>query len=736
MPAAIGIDLGTTNSVAAIKLAETEVITADDNTPPERKLTRSIVSIYNNELVVGETAYNQFRSNPANVIFSIKRLMGRGINDPAVQQHIQNVPYKVTQFTQGTENALSVWINEQEFLPEDISAEILKKVVRNSQEYLRKNHIGNDTINQAVVTVPAYFNDSQRSATRRACQKAGLTLLELLPEPTAAAISYGFKPNSSEFKTILVYDFGGGTFDASVIQATGSMFIELGKAGDLWLGGDDIDHKITQFVKSKVTEQEGLDDFDQQMNKMPHYQKLKFISDLKNAIERAKIALSSKDEVVISPATPLLDDNGFDIPIEVKIRRSELEAMIKPYVDRTIQICHQALSLSEFFPSDIDVVLMVGGSSQIPYVQQSVREAFGNKVVIHPRPMYAVAEGAAIVAAGLVDKTTTVSRDYCIELESDPRYKVISKGEQLPCQKIETFKTVADDQRLIHLKFFSPDLVRDQLDSGEAQHHDEPIGEMWLGLDKPYPKGTEIVVTFELNDKNENLSATAWLKNDPSIRVSSSFTQGRANEKIYRELSQSIDEINAEISLTKYGLSEIQKEACEVIFLANQIEINNIENQDILVRATEKLEDFKFNNSPAKIKMDSIENKCDNLLKLYDFLLDEDQKLRIQNIKASVQKSIQTKNLSTEKIEDDYNKEMNLLPKLVKGLEIIREGAISSSSTELSTRFIKLLELMRQGNFEEADVIYRQSIDESIGIIEQNNEEIKIKGGVDKSKVQ
>nr|WP_082065428.1 Hsp70 family protein [Aliterella atlantica] len=431
MGKAIGIDLGTTNSVAAFKLERVEVVTADDNTPPDRKLTRSVVAHDQSNIVVGEKAYNNLLHDPENTIISIKRLMGRGFSDPAVQKQQSHYAYKIIKPESGTDNSLAVLLGGKEYQPEDISAEILKKVVQNAKCHLQKQGKAGEAIDQAVITIPAYFNDKQRHATRTAALKAGLTPLELLAEPTAAAISYSYSPDDEDAKTILVYDFGGGTFDACLVTAVGSSFIESGKAGDLWLGGDDIDSQLIKFVKEQVAKQEGISDIDSLIDKMPHYQKVRFNGELKIAVERAKIDLSSASVATIAPSTPLLDELGIAVPVEVEISRQHFEPMIAPLVERSIKICHEALHLSEHTPNDVDVVLLLGGSSQIPYVQKKVREAFGkDKVVVHPRPMYAVAEGAAIVAAGLTDKATTVARDYYIKLESDEqRYKIIDKRD-------------------------------------------------------------------------------------------------------------------------------------------------------------------------------------------------------------------------------------------------------------------------------------------------------------------
>ncbi|GAB4277366.1 MAG: hypothetical protein Fur0025_03240 [Oscillatoriaceae cyanobacterium] len=270
----VGIDLGTTNSVAAFKWSDkVAVVTTEENAGLRDALTRSVVALDEGKLVVGDKAYNQLRQKPENVVISIKRLMGRGFNDPAVQQQLSRFGYKISQSTQGTDNSLSVWLDGREYQPEDISAEILKKVAENAQIYQEKSG-KKIKITHAVVTIPAYFNDKQRYATQNAVTRAGLGLVELLPEPTAAAISYGFKPDSEDVKTILVYDFGGGTFDSSLITVSGNQFIESGKAGDLWLGGDDIDHKLFELVKAKVAAEEGIANIDGLIAKMPHYHPL------------------------------------------------------------------------------------------------------------------------------------------------------------------------------------------------------------------------------------------------------------------------------------------------------------------------------------------------------------------------------------------------------------------------------------------------------------------------------
>ncbi|MFQ4144143.1 Hsp70 family protein [Chlorogloeopsis sp. ULAP02] len=707
MGKAIGIDLGTTNSVAAFKLVNVEVVTNDENTPPDRKLTRSVVAYEQGNFLVGDKAYNQLRGDPENVIISIKRLIGRGFSESAVQKQKSEFSYKITQPTQGTDNSIAVWLGGKEYQPEDISAEILKKVVQNAQAYYQKIGKAGEAINQVVITVPAYFNDKQRHATRTAALKAGLTPLELLPEPTAAAISYGYSPDSEDVKTILVYDFGGGTFDASLITAAGTQFIEQGKAGDLWLGGDDIDSRIINFVKEQVAKQEKLTDIDRLIAKMPHYQRVRFNADLKMAVERAKVQLSSANVARIEPATPLLDELGLAIPIELEITKEQFEGMIADFVERSIQICHQALQYSEYAPDILDVVLLVGGSSQIPFVQRKVREAFGaDKVVVHPRPMYAVAEGAAIVAAGLTDKVTTVSRDYYIKL-MDGNYKVINQGDILPVTTSHTFKTVTDGQRLIHFKLFSPDKVRNE---------DERIGDMWLGLDKKYPAGTEIWVNLELDEKNNDLAMTATLKNDPLVRVSCTFSRGRADEKIYRQLEEAIAELNNQ-DLTALGVEETLRLTVPVVQLANQIidPRSNEERFDLRDRAIEKLQIFQVSMSKERLQAESIVNECDRIIKICGFMIPQLQQERLQKLSQELQDAIDANNLSRmESYSEDATREIDNLPDsvhLVRAcmLAIRQANAVApTQANAMSDKLSGMLKAFESGNVNEADRLWRE----------------------------
>ena len=717
----VGIDLGTTNSVAAFKFANIEVVTALDNPAPDRTLTRSVVALENNRIIVGNDAYQKLKADTQNVIISIKRLVGRGFGDTEVQKQLDRFAYKISESTKGTENSLSIWLGEKEYEPEDISAEILKKIVQNAQTYQEKQG-QKEKITKAVITVPAYFNDKQRNATQIAATRAGLAGSELLPEPTAAAISYGFKPDSDDVKTILVYDFGGGTFDSSIVTSAGDQFIESGKAGDLWLGGDDIDDRISDFVKQQVAEAEELDDIDELIAQMPYYQRVRFMGDLKIAVEQAKILLSSDSTAKIMPSTPLIDDLGMAISIDIEITRQQFEKIILPLVERSIYVCKEAIKYSEYPEDMIDVVLLVGGSSQIPLVQKKVKEAFGaNKVVVHPRPMYAVAEGAAIQAAGLVEKVGTVSRDYYIELVNDPEHKLIKQGDILPAKTTHTFRTEADGQSLIHFKFYSPDRVFDDSpDDIYEKRDDERIGDMWLALDKAYPKGTEVLITAELDEKNGSLQITAVLKNNPSIKVSCSLSTGGEDETISREVERIIRQLNKDGNLTEHGVQEAYRIAGETVKAANQIKSHDgSTRQDRADAAKEKQRELKRfaddDYDTAKLYVRYFEFVTDDC----GFLLPSSQKERLEKLCRDLENAIAyDRKGEMQKLSEDAKRELENLPDSVQMILVCRDGVsrahqISPNQARMmASKLSQMIDAMRREDPYEAKRLFEELVDE------------------------
>ncbi|MCC0177078.1 Hsp70 family protein [Waterburya agarophytonicola K14] len=707
----VGIDLGTTNSVAAFKFVNTEIVTAPDNSPPDRKLTRSVVAAKGESLIVGNDAYFQLKADTENAIVSIKRLIGRGFADAVVQQQLNRFGYKVSQSTQGTENSLSVWLGGKEYEPEDISAKILAKLVQNAQTYqetYQEQSAPKERITEAVITIPAYFNDKQRKATQIAANRAGLENSELLPEPTAAAISYGFKPNCDDVKTILVYDFGGGTFDSSIVTSVGDRFIESGKAGDLWLGGDDLDDLMIDFIKQQVAEIEDLEDIDFVIAQMPHHQRVRFLGELKVAVEQAKIDLSDDLKTRIRISTPLLDDLGIPMQlIDLEITRQQFEAIIEPLVERSIAVCQDTIEYSDYPEDMIDAVLLVGGSSQIPLVQNKVREVFGaDKVVIHPRPMYAVAEGAAIVAAGLIEKVSTVSRDYCVELADNCQYTIVKIGDILPVRTTHTFKIEADGQGLIHFKFYSPDRVN--------QRNRERIGDMWLALEQYYSKGTEILFIAELDEKNSSLQTTAFLKNDPTVKVSCSLSTGGEDESIARQVEQIIERLNQDGNLTQHGVKEAYRIAGETVKAANQIKSPDGKIQgDRVTVAKEKYQELKrfadddYDTAEFYVGcLRFIAGEC-------GFLLDLDLRSRLSSLCRDLENAIANhRKGEMQKLGEDTRRELNNLPEKIGLILACRNGVARAhqiaphESKVLVAKLSQMMEAIKQEDSYAADRMF------------------------------
>jgi molecular chaperone DnaK len=719
MGSVVGIDLGTTNSVAAFRFGELLLVTAEDNKLPDRYLTPSIVAWQNGTLVAGQAAQNQLRAEPHHVVTTIKRLMGRGIGDSAVQAQIQHCAYKIGAADHGTENSLVVQLADREFAPEEIAAEILKKIVANANEFQQQQG-QTAKITEAVITVPAYFNDRQRHATQMAAIKAGIQPRELLAEPTAAAISYGFQPGEdSEVKTILVYDFGGGTFDASLITASGNWFAELGKAGDLWLGGENIDQQLAEWAIEQMAIKENLPDLPQIIAAMSADLQLRFMVDLKAAVERAKIALSAAPVVRIVPATPLFDPIGMPIYLDIELTVEKFNELLLPYIHKTVKICHEAVRCADCSIEMVDAVLLVGGSAQIPLVQTHLREVFGaDRVVVHPRPMYAIAEGAAIVAAGLTEKVCTVSRDYYIKLATGLE-KIISRGDALPYSSMQTFRTVVEDQRLINFAFFNRD---------ESNKLDEAVGEMWLSLPKFYPAGTAITVTLELDEQTSSLQFSAFLREDPSVRVSSSFSRGRADERIYRQIAEIIADSN-EQNLDQAEMQELNRQIAPIVDTANQTidPLTGKERPDLFQRAEEAITKLKRDSTAERRRADNWANYCNYLINIYGFLTPQVQIDRLRELSNKLRDAMHRDDFSQmESTCEAAMRENQMMPEWVRRMRYIELAIYNARQLKpakaqaMDLQHDKLMIALRENDMETAEQLwYVQQIEANQWIDEE-----------------
>ncbi len=597
MPKSIGIDLGTTNSVGAVKKVRTEVL---ENSEGDL-ITPSCVALHNKkshfskpQFVVGKHALEWINQDPQNTVLAIKRLMGRNYQDEAIQEIVSNhrLRYEIRRYSRGSENSLAVVLGDKEYTPEEISAEILKKVRLDAEKAL------GDGVDSAVITVPAYFNDKQKHATRTAAFLAGLKIRRLLPEPTAAAISFGVDAvKGDDAKTVLIFDFGGGTLDFSVLTISGGQFIEHGKGGNMWLGGDDIDRLIADFVVEKIADDYQIDNIEGLIESQDEKRKNRFWGELRAKAEQAKIRLSAEEKAHIDILGVLRDADGDSIDVEVELTRDHFEELIAPMIESTIKLMQKMLAEIDFTPAIIDNVLMVGGSSQIPSLAAALKKEFGeDKILIHDRPMLAVAEGAAILShrlsdsyecpecggtvsqsdnickacgfnlekhtieQGILDIVHAAAHDYYIRLENDERYLFVEKNTPLPCERTEVFKLTHSEQRLVHLKFYNT--VNDK---------EESIGDLWLGLDQQEEdegkrNGDSLQVEIVLKiDENNLVEVAAAMKEHSEIQISKYLSRGKADERLYLSLEEAIDEANSKrysvyvmIDLLQRALSSIR----------------------------------------------------------------------------------------------------------------------------------------------------------------------------------
>jgi molecular chaperone DnaK len=576
MAKAIGIDLGTTNSVAALKVLDTRIIPNAEG----EELTPSVVCYQGRsgllgrkrQFVVGRHALEWMQQDPSNTIVSIKRLMGRSFSDDDVQRLLQEgrYSYEVKSLESGSQQSIAVVLGDEEYTPEQISAKILDKIRQDCEAQL------DDTVEQAVVTVPAYFNDKQKHATRIAAALGGLKVQRLLPEPTAAAISFGVDQLAEgEGQTILVFDLGGGTFDLSVLTIADGQFIEQGKGGDMWMGGDDIDDLIRKHVYRETETEYEVEDLTALVAALPDAERNRFLGDLKAKVEAAKVRLSSQPKAVIEILGMLKDADGDILDIEVEIDREHFETLLQPFVDRILELTRGVLDDIGFEPQLIDRVVMVGGSSSIPLVIREMQAYFGEeKVMLHERPMLAVAEGAAMLAhrladtyecpacdatvaqsdaicphcgfdlqaslvgKGVVDIVHTTSHDYFLELETGDDHLLVKRNTPLPYKTQESFRLIHAEQLLAHFRFYN--MVNDNRES---------IGDLWLNFEleeeldeKNLP---EVLLDFEI-DVNNLITVSASLKEWPEIQVSRTLSRGKADERLFVELQQGIDQANQE----------------------------------------------------------------------------------------------------------------------------------------------------------------------------------------------
>jgi molecular chaperone DnaK len=587
MAKAIGIDLGTTNSVVAVVIGGEPVVIPNQE---GSRTTPSVVAFTEKgERLVGQIAKRQAITNPENTIFSIKRLMGRKYNSPEVEHAKKRLPYKIVEAPNGDAH---VEIRGKRYSPPEISAMILQKLKQAAEDYL------GEPVTDAVITVPAYFDDSQRQATKDAGQIAGLNVLRIINEPTAAALAYGLEKKKEE--RVAVYDLGGGTFDISVLEIGEGVIEVKSTNGDTYLGGDDFDLRIIDWLVEEFKKEQGID---LKKDKMA-------LQRLKEAAERAKIELSTASETEINLPFITADATG-PKHLLMKLTRAKFELLVDDLIQKTLNPCKLALSDAGFSTKDIDEVILVGGQTRTPKVQQVVQSFFGKEPHKGVNPDEVVAVGAAIQAAVLKGEVKEVllldvtPLSLGIETLGGIFTKIIERNTTIPTRKSQIFSTATDNQPAVTIKVYQGER--------EMAADNKLLGVFELVGIPPAPRGVpQIEVTFDI-DANGILHVSAkdlGTGKEQSIKITA--TSGLTEEEIKRMMREA--EEHAAEDRRKKELAEARNNADTLIYSVEKSlreygdKLTDSEKRDIET-ALEKCKKVKDTSNDAN----EIKNAIDEL---------------------------------------------------------------------------------------------------------------------------
>ena len=548
----IGIDLGTTNSCVAVLDGDRAKVL--ENSEGKRTTPSVVAYTKDGNIVVGDPAKNQAISNSGNTYYSIKRLIGRKFNDPEVQRDIKVLPFKIVEADNG-----DAWVEVKgkKMAPPQISAEVLRKMKKSAEDIL------GEKVTEAVITVPAYFNDAQRQATKDAGRIAGLDVKRIINEPTAAAFAYGVDKVQGESK-IAVYDFGGGTFDISIIdidEVDGEKTFEvLATNGNTHLGGDDIDNRIIDFLISEFKNSNGID---LRQDKLA-------LQRLKEAAEKAKIELSSAQESEINIPYISSNQNG-PVHMNIKLTRAKLESLVEDLVNGSLGPVEQAIKDSGLSKSDINEVILVGGQTRMPMIQRVVKDFFGKEPRKDVNPDEAVALGAAIQGGVLSgSKNDVLLLDVTpltlgIETLGGVMTGLIPKNTTIPTKKTQVFSTAEDNQTAVTIHVLQ----------GERKQamYNKSLGQFNLDGINPAPRGMpQIEVTFDIDadgilhvsakdkatgkEQNITIKASSGLSDDDVQRMVREGEQNEANDKKFAELVEARNRADATVHAVRKQLDE------------------------------------------------------------------------------------------------------------------------------------------------------------------------------------